>query len=67
MEKEGLMRGVKELEQHGLMIGTLVTDRHSQIAKWIRDSMSTTKHFYDVWHLAKGNLTLHVWVAMFPE
>ena len=55
MEKEGLMRGIKELEQHGLTIGILVIDRHRQIAKWIQDTMSNTKHFYDVWHLAKGN------------
>ena len=43
-----------ELEQYGLTIGTLVTDRHAQIAKWVRNELPSTIHLFDVWHLAKG-------------
>ena len=54
MELEGLKRGIMELEQYGLTIGTLVTDRHAQIAKWVRNELPSTIHLFDVWHLAKG-------------
>ena len=50
MEK-GLVRAVKTLQEFGIKIGTLVTDRHSQINKWI---LSGVEHYYDVWHVAKG-------------
>ena len=54
MEKEGLVRAVDFIEGQGLDIGVLVTDRHRQIAKWVRENMSSTDHRYDIWHLAKG-------------
>lgn len=52
MELEGLKRMVAFFEDI-LEIGTLVTDRHRQIAKWIRENMPYTKHLYDIWHVAK--------------
>ena len=54
MEKEGLIRGVEFLTSNGLAIGELVTDRHVQIVKHIREEMPDTKHYFDVWHVAKG-------------
>ena len=54
MEKEGLARVMKFLNESGFNIGTLVTDRHRGIAKWIRVNHSSIKHYYDVWHVAKG-------------
>ena len=54
MEKEGLVRSVRFLKEHKLDIGVLVTDRHTQIAKWMRENLSSTDHRYDAWHLAKG-------------
>ena len=56
MEKEGLVRTLEFLKKHGLSVGVLVTDRHRQIAKYIRDKHPEIKHCYDVWHLAKGKL-----------
>ncbi|KAI4806305.1 hypothetical protein KUCAC02_017134 [Chaenocephalus aceratus] len=53
MELEGLKRMVAFFEDI-LEIGTLVTDRHRQIAKWIRENMSYTKHLYDIWHVTKS-------------
>ena len=54
MEKEGLVRSVGFLKEQKLDIGVLVTDRHTQIAKWMRENLSSTDHRYDAWHLAKG-------------
>jgi hypothetical protein len=54
MEKEGLMRAFELLMNKGLKIGTLITDRHVQIAKWVREEHPTVDHRYDVWHVAKG-------------
>ena len=54
MEKEGLIRCVTFLQQSGLAISKIVTDRHKQIGKWIREELPTVKHEYDVWHVAKG-------------
>ena len=34
-------------------MSVLVTDRHKQISKWLRDTHSEVKHYYDVWHIAK--------------
>ena len=58
MEKEGLVRAVKLLKNKKFKIGTLVTDRHTQIAKWVRDNMPTTDHRYDIWHMAKCRLSV---------
>lgn len=55
MEKEGLSRVLKFLEQEKLQVDVLVTDRHRQINKWLREQHPGIKHYFDVWHLAKGN------------
>ena len=44
------------LNEEGLSVGTLVTDRHNQIAKWIRENHPEIDHRYDVWHVAKCRL-----------
>ncbi len=53
VENEGLVRVIEYLHQHGCAIGTLVTDRHCQIAKGVRENLLSTDHRYDIWHLAK--------------
>ena len=55
MEKEGLMRGLRELEEKGLTISSLVTDRHAGIQKWLREEKPTITAYYDIWHVAKSN------------
>ena len=42
MEKEGLQRVLNFLQQQGLTIEVLVTDRHKQINKWLRESHPDT-------------------------
>ena len=53
MEKEGLVRAVDFLRKKKFKIATLVTDRHKQISKWVRENTPGTAHRYDIWHLAK--------------
>ena len=53
MEKEGLVRAVKSLREEKFRIDLLVTDRHYQIAKWVRENLLDTDHRYDIWHMAK--------------
>ncbi|XP_059378644.1 uncharacterized protein LOC132114511 isoform X1 [Carassius carassius] len=52
MEKEGLKRCLDKLESNGLAVDYIVTDRHPQIQKYLRDRNIT--QFYDVWHFEKG-------------
>ena len=58
MEKEGLIRSVRMIEDAGLTIGFLVTDRHPQIQKYVRENMKETVHYFDVWHVAKGKFVV---------
>ena len=55
MEKEGLERVLDFLQQQQqLKVDVLVTDRHRQINKWLRENHPEIMHYYDVWHVAKG-------------
>lgn len=54
MEKEGLVRSLSFLEASGVTVKDLVTDRHPQIQKYMRENKPGVNHFYDVWHIAKG-------------
>ncbi|KAF1382358.1 hypothetical protein PFLUV_G00142970 [Perca fluviatilis] len=52
MEKEGLKRSLSLLGAQGVTIDCIVTDRHPQIQKFLREENIT--QFYDVWHMEKG-------------
>ncbi|XP_071505513.1 uncharacterized protein [Diadema antillarum] len=54
MELEGYQRMHSYLTSKGLTIGKLVTDRHRQLAKHVREATPEICHMYDVWHVAKG-------------
>ena len=56
MEKEGLQRVLNFLQQQKLTVEVLVTDRHRQINKWLRECYPSISHYYDVWHVAKGKV-----------
>ena len=58
MEKEGLHRTMSFLEECGMTIGVIVTDRHRQINKWLRENHPDIIHYYDTWHVAKGIIIL---------
>ena len=56
MEKEGLKRVLNFLQlKQRMQVEVLVTDRHKQINKWLREEHPQITHYYDVWHVAKGN------------
>ncbi|TDH00595.1 hypothetical protein EPR50_G00190160 [Perca flavescens] len=52
MEKEGLKRCLDLLESNGLVVDYIVTDRHPQIQKFLRER--NIAQFYDVLHFVKG-------------
>jgi len=59
MEKEGLVRSLRFLEDAGLHVDVLVTDRHPQIQKYMREVKPSVMHYYDVWHVAKGRFVYY--------
>ncbi|KAM9355035.1 uncharacterized protein KZ484_013238 [Pholidichthys leucotaenia] len=54
MEKEGFIRSMVLLAEHGLAVDSIITDRHPQIQKYLTENMPDVRHYYDVWHVAKG-------------
>lgn len=52
MEKEGLQRSLALLEARGVTLECIVTDRHPQIQKFLRER--NINQFYDVWRIEKG-------------
>jgi hypothetical protein len=53
MELEGLKRTFDFLSEMNLKVASLTTDRHASIKKYL-SGMPTVKHWFDVWHVAKG-------------
>lgn len=49
MELEGLKRGLQRLEDAGLHIQILVTDRHGMVKKFMRTDYHDKKHYFNVW------------------
>ena len=54
MELEGLKRGLDYLNDCGLSVSQLVTDRHVQVKKYMSDKKPDKEQNFDVWHVAKG-------------
>ena len=48
------LRGIEFITSKGLEVELLVTDRHGQVSKWVKENMKDTLHKYDIWHVAKG-------------
>ena len=55
MELEGLVRALNFLVDSQVQIGSVITDRHKQINKYLREEHPDIKHRYDVWHISKGS------------
>ena len=58
---------MKFLVENDLAISVMVTDRHCQVIKYIREELkqldpntSDIKHYYDIWHVAKGNYDIYI-------
>jgi solute carrier family 8 (sodium/calcium exchanger) len=55
MELEGLKRSLKYLQEtKDMKIGELVTDRHVSVKAYLKNQQKHIKHYFDVWHCAKG-------------
>lgn len=54
MEKEGLERSLTFLKENDVQVHTLVTDRHLQIRKHMREEWPLVNHRLDGWHVGKG-------------
>lgn len=54
MEIEGLKRGLRHLENRGVAWTHLVSDRHAQNKKYMKDEWPDKNHHFDVRHCAKG-------------
>ena len=53
-EKEGLARSLDYLKKAGLTVDVIVTDRHPQITKYLREQHKEITQYYDIWHVSKG-------------
>jgi len=59
MELTGLKRGLNLLTSLGFNIKAIITDRHLQINKFLRETYpAIRRHYFDVWHVAKGSFAL---------
>ena len=54
--KRRVLRAIEFLKKKKFEIGTLVTDRHKQISEWAIETIPSTDHRYDIWHIAKCKL-----------
>ena len=54
MELAGLKRVKEKLDSLGVKVRSLITDRHAQVQKWVRERWPDVEHYYDIWHVAKG-------------
>ncbi len=54
MELDGCKKVLARLENQGLAIDSLTTDRHTQIRKFLREFKKYLAHQFDVWHIARN-------------
>ena len=52
-ELEKTKRYFSFLTMLGITITMFISDRNRSVAKWIREHSPRTKHFYDIWHVAR--------------
>ncbi|XP_028414075.1 uncharacterized protein LOC114537143 [Dendronephthya gigantea] len=53
MEYHGFVRSIEYLLGCGLIMKTFVSDRHTAIAKHMREKLANLNHYFDIWHLKK--------------
>lgn len=50
----GAKRCFAYLQAAGISVKKFISDRHAGIAKWVRETQGGTKHFFDIWHVARS-------------
>ena len=53
-ELEAMKRFLAFLQRKGLIVDSMITDRHKSVAKHLRVHHPTVEHFFDTRHVAKG-------------
>ena len=64
MEYMGFQWCMTYLSECGIKISTFISDRHTSIAKHMKEKLSGIVHYFDLWHLKKS---MFIWVAHFLE
>ncbi|XP_071965513.1 uncharacterized protein [Antedon mediterranea] len=54
MELKGLQKTLDVFKDFKVNISTIVSDRHRQLQKYLRDNFPDIKHYFDCWHIAKS-------------
>ncbi|KAM7290147.1 hypothetical protein ISCGN_026813 [Ixodes scapularis] len=54
MELEGLKRTLVVFEANGLIVESIITDRHSMIKSFLSKDHPQIRHMFDCWHVAKA-------------
>lgn len=54
MELVGAKRCFAYLEQSNIKVAKFVSNRHIGIAKWVRETLTSVQHYYDIWHIARS-------------
>ena len=54
MVLEGLKRCLQHVQSRGVDIVRVVTDRHTQVKKYVHEEHPNKSHDFDVWHVGKG-------------
>ena len=54
MEIEGLKRCLQNLKDRNIRITDLTTDRYVQVKSYMAKEETSMRHWFDVWHVAKG-------------
>mgnify|MGYP002803534029 CR=1 FL=1 len=54
MEYMAFSRSMKNISDNDLNVKTFVSDRHSSIAKHMREKLPNINHYFDLWHLTKS-------------
>ena len=52
MGKTGLEECLLKMNKFDIKVRSLVTDRHAQIRKFMRESQPDILHFFDEWHFS---------------
>lgn len=58
IEQEGLVRSLAVMAESGVSVSALVTDQHAGITKMMREKYPDIEHWYDDWHVVKGDSNL---------
>ena len=62
MEYAGFKNSIAHLKSENLQLSTFVSDRHTTIAKHMREQLPDITHYFDLWHLKKSKFKhIRIW------